>query len=63
MKFFEEKGLGVTLNRLAREQLKLKLLEDIRIDMEVCKLEGLDQLGYLQELRDIIDGFLGGVCG
>lgn len=30
------------LNTLAREQMKQRLLLDIAIDLDVCKLEGLD---------------------
>lgn len=50
--------IGTTLNRLAREQMKYRLLADIRADIEVCKLEGFDYKEYLFELKDIIDGFL-----
>lgn len=46
------------LNRLAREQMKLKLMQDIRIDIEVCRLEGWECKEYLRELKNIIDGFL-----
>lgn len=49
---------GHALNRLAREQMKLRLMKDIRIDIEVCKLEGIDYKQYLKELKDIIDSFL-----
>ena len=50
--------IGERLNRLAREQLKLKLLNDIRADIEVCKLENLNYKEYLLELKEIIDSFL-----
>ena len=30
--------VGQVLNKLAREQMKLRLLQDIRVDIEVCKL-------------------------
>ena len=50
--------IGVALNRLAREQMKLRLMQDIRADIEVCKLEGIDYKEYLIELKEIIDGFL-----
>ena len=49
---------SIALNRLAREQMKLNLLKDIRIDIEICKLEGLNYKEYLEELKSIIDGFL-----
>lgn len=45
------------LNTLAREQLKFKLLNDIRLDIEVCKIEGWDYKVYLMELKEIIDSF------
>lgn len=50
--------IGIALNSLAREQMKLKLLQDIRVDIEVCKLEGIDYKQYLLELKDIVDSFL-----
>ena len=50
--------IGATLNRLAREQLKLKLMLDIRMDIEVCMLEGLYYKDYLIELKSIIDAFM-----
>ena len=50
--------VGQALNKLAREQLKLRLLQDIRVDIEVCKLEGINYKDYLLELKDMIDGFL-----
>ena len=40
------------LNRLAREQMKLRLLSDIAIDMTVCELEGYDHTEYVGELMD-----------
>ena len=50
--------VGQALNKLAREQMKLRLLQDIRVDIEVCKLEGINYKDYLLELKDVIDGFL-----
>ncbi len=50
--------VGQALNKLAREQMKLRLLQDIRVDIEVCKLEGINYKDYLLELKDMIDGFL-----
>ena len=43
--------VGIALNRLAREQMKLKLMNDIRTDIEVCKLESIDYRVYLLELK------------
>ena len=50
--------IGIALNTLAREQMKYKLMADIRTDIEVCKLEGIDYKEYLKELKEIIDEFL-----
>lgn len=54
----EIENVGIALNRVAREQMKLRLLGDIRVDIEVCKLEGIDYKEYLLELKEIIDSFL-----
>lgn len=54
----QHNDIGTALNTLAREQMKYKLMVDIRADIEVCKLEGIDYKAYLRELKSIIDGFL-----
>lgn len=46
-----------SLNRLAREQMKLKLLADIRTDLVVCEIEGWDKAEYLNELKELINSF------
>ena len=43
------------LNRLAREKMKYRLLADIRVDLIVCEMEGLDKLEYLAELKEMIN--------
>ena len=48
----------LALNRLAREQLKLRLLQDIAIDVTICKLNNLDYKEYLRDLKEIICYFL-----
>lgn len=50
--------IGIVLNRLAREQMKFRLMADIRTDIEVCKLEGINHREYLTDIKQIIDGFL-----
>ena len=55
----EDPGTGIALNQLAREQMKLRLMQDIRMDITVCQQEGIDYKPYLAELKQIIDGFLG----
>ena len=52
------KNERLKLNQLAREQLKFRILTDIRFDIEVCKLEGWDYKNYLFELKTLIDEFL-----
>lgn len=46
--------IGVTLNRLVREQMKARLLADIAVDLQVCELEGLDPSEYVRELRQML---------
>lgn len=46
-----------TLNRLAREQMKLRLMQDIRMDLIVCEIEGWDKMEYLNELKELINSF------
>ena len=47
-----------SLNRLAREQMKLRLMADIRADLMVCEIEGWDKLEYLRELKELINSFI-----
>lgn len=53
---FGDKEGPKVFNRLAREQMKHRLLTDILADMQVCELEGWDKLEYLNELREMLDG-------
>ena len=50
-------GSPRALNQLAREQMKLKLLADIRMDMTICEMEGWDPMGHLRDLHDLIAHF------
>lgn len=54
----EEKETARALNELARHQMILRLLRDIRIDLEICKLEGYEYREYLTALSAIINGFI-----
>lgn len=54
----KNKECARALNTLAREQLKTRLLADIRIDIQICQLEGWDYKEYLLELKKLIDCFL-----
>lgn len=50
-------GAAFALQRLAREQLKHKLLADIQTDLMVCKIEGWESRAYLRDLHDLIAHF------
>lgn len=50
-------GASYALNRLAREQIKTKLLADIRTDLMICELEGWNRTEYLTELHHLIAHF------
>lgn len=54
----KNKECARALNTLSREQLKTRLLADIRIDIQVCQIEGWDYKEYLLELKELIDSFL-----
>lgn len=46
-----------SINRLAREQMKLKLLADIRTDLIICEIEGWDKMEYINELNELVNSF------
>jgi len=48
-----------SLNRLAREKMKEKLLLDIMFDLQVCEIEGWDKKEYINELRELINSIGG----
>lgn len=50
-----ETETGKILNKLAREQFKSKLLAEILMDLQVCKLENLNPKEYIEELKQEID--------
>ena len=58
--FMVDEETRKALNRKAREELKLKLLADLRLDIEVCKIEGWDHMEYLHELKELIGAFENG---
>lgn len=43
------------LQKLAREQMKRKLLADIIADLTICKLENEDPKEYIEDLKNEID--------
>lgn len=46
-----------TMQKLARHQMRLKLLADIQADMAACELEGWDQTEYIRELQELLNSF------
>lgn len=54
---------AAAMNRLAREQLKRKLLADILTDLTICEIEGWDKREYIAEIRQLIDGLDGDQTG
>lgn len=59
-RFSDEPGINEQLNRLAREEMKLRLLKDIAADITICKMEGWEYNEYLRELQQLIGSFLDG---
>ncbi len=46
------------VNKLAREQLKLRLLADIAMDIQICKIEEWDYKEYIIELQNLLKWLL-----
>ena len=46
-----------TTQKLARHQMRCKLLADIQADMVACQLEGWDQMEYIRELQELLNSF------
>ena len=43
------------LNDLARHTAIVRLLNDIRMDMEICEIEGWDKNEYLNLIRELLN--------
>lgn len=43
------------MNDLARHATILRLLNDIRVDMEICEIEGWDKTEYIRMLRKMLN--------
>jgi hypothetical protein len=50
------------LNDLARHKAIVRLLNDIRMDMEICEIEGWDKNEYLNLLKQLLNS-IGGQTG
>ena len=43
------------LNDLARHETIVRILNDIRMDMEICEVEGWDKTEYIKQLKKLLD--------
>lgn len=51
-----------TVNELARQHFKMRLLNDIRTDLMICEIEGWCKTEYLDEIRKLINSIGRNVC-
>jgi thiamine kinase-like enzyme len=51
-----------TVNELARQEFKHRLLNDILVDLTICEIEGWCKLEYINEMRKLINGIGQQVC-
>ena len=49
------RALAMAQNQLAREQTKRRLLADLLMDLQVCRIEGLEPDEYVCDLKSLID--------
>ena len=47
------------LNDLARHKALVRILNDIRMDMEICEIEGWDKNEYLNLIRQLLNSIGG----
>ena len=52
-----DKETAKALNNLARHQAIIRLLADIRIDMEICEIEGWHKTEFIRMIFDAIKGW------
>ena len=57
--FERSSDMAQTLNRAAREEMKLRLLRDVRADLVVCELEGFDKSEYINQLIGLLESLKG----
>ena len=50
-----DKDTARALNDLARHTAIVRILNDIRIDMEICEIEGWDKREYLNLIRQLLN--------
>ena len=52
-----DKETAKALNDLARHRMILKVLADIRMDLDICEMEGWDKAEYINQLKDLLNSF------
>ena len=50
-----DKKTANALNDLARHTAIVRILNDIRMDMEICEIEGWDKTEYIKQLKKLLD--------
>lgn len=55
-----DKETARAMNDLSRHKMILRILNDIRIDMEICDIEGWDKTEYVRLIQDAVGFELGG---
>ena len=50
-----DKDTARALNDLARHEAIVRILNDIRMDMEICEIEGWDKTEYIKQLKKLLD--------
>lgn len=51
----DEKSIAIALNKVAREQMKYRIYQDILIDMIICEIEGWNKKEYIYELQEMLN--------
>ena len=54
-----DKKTAKALNDLARHTAILRILEDVRMDLEICEIEGWDKTEYIKQLKNLLDSIDG----
>ena len=53
------KDTARALNDLERHTAIVRILNDIRMDMEICEIEGWDKNEYLNQIRQLLNSIGG----
>ena len=54
-----DKDTARALNDLARHKAIVRILNDIRMDIEICEIEGWDKAEYLNLIRQLLNSIGG----